>query len=93
MTAVGVSAATGEGMAGLFDAVDECREEYKQTYKKELEQRAKVVSPFSSIQTRQLHLGWHLLVSVAALLSQVCEFHPNCNLTQSLLNWQKACRR
>lgn len=45
LKAVGVSAATGAGMEELFTAVDECREEYNQTYKKELEQRAKVGPP------------------------------------------------
>jgi len=45
LKAVGVSAATGAGMEELFTAVDECREEYNQTYKKELEQRAKVYPP------------------------------------------------
>lgn len=42
LKAVGVSAVTGEGMDALFRAIDECRQEYLETFAPELERRAKV---------------------------------------------------
>ncbi len=39
---MGVSAATGEGISGFFEAVDRCRAEYDREYKPFLTQRQQV---------------------------------------------------